>query len=430
MEVRQDEFVFPQEVVEGIASVSPYLYSMSEATEHDVLVAAVAGDVPVEGHPLHSDIFLCRTVPTFLSIVLRCKGDEKASEEVNLFLHHLMDMFIYYLRFGHSSDAVLSAILAMLKDMFDERRPFYSNVRRNQMAWQFLLTAAEVNKCCATMQSGVCAYVQEHRQPGDELIVYNVNYFGPRGFQVLLDSIQKAQLTSTLICETVDLFWVLHGVVTPSFRGTYVTRLRDIAFGFYLGLSEQMLRPLEKKEVEGVVERLEELETRRRRHLQSYTKPYEDFCLAFALKCFRCALLPKRLQGITHIDEAITAARTRKEHELYLVRQGGRDAQRSKRSAGITTQELATWINENRVLEDIYESDAHPELVKRSREMLVFLAREHMLSTRLMDVIWTKGISYRPLSILTVFVARWTIFLTFANEIYLRSAVLVHSAIV
>ena len=68
-------------------------------------------------------------------------------------------------------------------------------------------------------------------------------------------------------------------------------------------LSEEELKLVRKEDVEETLKNLEQL---MKAHLgaAAYEKS-ESFFLSFALKCYRCANLEKRLHGLAYIEEAI-----------------------------------------------------------------------------------------------------------------------------
>jgi hypothetical protein len=95
----------------------------------------------------------------------------------------------------------------------------------------------------------------------------------------------------------------------------------------------------------------------------------EKFNMEIALKRFRCGNVERQLNGLTALMDAIPRSR--------------------KYNAGwLQVGTYLEWCSKNQVLEDCYGKNSHPELMKRSVDLLKFLAEQNKLDKAHIDLIW------------------------------------------
>ncbi len=122
-------------------------------------------------------------------------------------------------------------------------------------------------------------------------------------------------LPSLYICV---LYYIqLSDILTIPVRELFIPDLQRTVFDFLLNLTEVELRPLEKNDFEEIVRYFQIILERVPSLDKVVHECIEKFCLAFALKCFKSALLPKRLNGLSYIEEMIEAAQNR-DHYPYM----------------------------------------------------------------------------------------------------------------
>ena len=64
----------------------------------------------------------------------------------------------------------------------------------------------------------------------------------------------------------------------------------------------------------------------------------------------------------------------------------------SKKSRNETNKiELADWFVENKIIEHLFGPNLHVEVIKRSQDIMNFLAFSNRLTDKHLDVIWTSA---------------------------------------
>ena len=328
---------------------------------------------PHAGHPLHSSTFLTSSLIRFATCILGYQCTETDLPIGNDALVGMVQVAKYYVLFPHPDPTVFPALIKLLREIFNEKKHFYSTSHPSQDCWALIQDITKKNMKFAQVDIPLFHYLRYH-----ELFFYNGNIFGLDGF---LGIIARLGVPFTLQLEIVQLFQTFCNAYTHHSRKALVIPLRDAIFETLLNMSEEDLRPINNTEIERVISSLEDLELVNRR---VHTKPYETFVLDFSLKCLRCSILPKRLHGIDSIDQIAQTSQQQEQLRQY------HDARYVVESC-ITPAELAAWIVSNRILEIIYGKKTHEELVRRSKDILVLLARENALSDELMDLVWDRG---------------------------------------
>ncbi|ELR25257.1 uncharacterized protein ACA1_290210 [Acanthamoeba castellanii str. Neff] len=178
----------------------------------------------------------------------------------------------------------------------------------------------------------------------------------------------------------------------PSLQKAFLPQL-EVIFTIMLGLGDEELRTVKKEDVEEIV-----------RHFEAILKEYaytetweksERFCLAFALKCFRSTNLEKRLHGLSYIEEAISMTQRRKYQQwddgMSYTGYTNPTYRAPQVARWMDSKYLLAWIQENQIIERLFQSklsDMHPELIKRSKNLLKFMASEKFLNQGHLDMMW------------------------------------------
>jgi len=120
----------------------------------------------------------------------------------------------------------------------------------------------------------------------------------------------------------------------------------------------------------------------------------ESFLLFFALKCYKCSNLEKRMHGLSYIEEAIQMV-TRKKNTM-----GWDHSYESSTAGTMRVYSVAKWLEPNHIIDFLQQNqiltsvfqgkiaDMHPELVRRSKVILKFLADNRVLTTEHIDMLW------------------------------------------
>jgi hypothetical protein len=86
---------------------------------------------------------------------------------------------------------------------------------------------------------------------------------------------------------------------------------QEAVFHLLLNLKDNELRPLEKMDFEEIVRFMQLVLEKVPSYDNRVAEVMESFCLDFALKCFRCSLLEKRINGLAYIEDVLEQAENR-----------------------------------------------------------------------------------------------------------------------
>ena len=120
-------------------------------------------------------------------------------------------------------------------------------------------------------------------------------------------------------------------------------------------------------------------------------KIVETHEMMFSLRLIKCPYLEKRLKGISDIKnliERIEMGASGMAEGLAGVRFISIPRESNKRATWITAEYLADWIQKNKLLSEILNSDAHSEIIKRSSSILMFLAKQNALKAEDLELLW------------------------------------------
>lgn len=170
----------------------------------------------------------------------------------------------------------------------------------------------------------------------------------------------------------------------------------DNVFETMLGLSDDELRPVLKEDVEEIVREMENLFRDYVPH-DEVPKRCEKFCLDFALKCFQSSNLQKRMNGLSYIEECIDMVRNRRhqaawEDGMYHVSSHPSYMTRLSVAKWMDAKILLSWLRDHRILESLFvpgKFDLHGELIRRSKNILQFIAQEKYLTDSDLDMMWS-----------------------------------------
>ena len=104
----------------------------------------------------------------------------------------------------------------------------------------------------------------------------------------------------------------------------------------------------------------------------------ETMNLHVALRMIQAQVLATRIDGIQQLD-------------AYVVRASGSNAAQfaaNQQSSILTPAYLASWLEDNRVVESLLGRDSHEQIVKRSPSILKFLATQHKLQSRHLELLY------------------------------------------
>ena len=371
-ELGSEDVQIPDELLENFSTVFTFLEEIVRVIHQNTLVGCMQAQAPHKHHPMHNSTFLCSSLPKFVLWILKARLVEHDLDIANQFLSQVIILISYYLNYLHPQETVTVGLLRLLSSILDNSQVYYKYAMRYQEKWEVLQIIAKNNR--NSNSAAISSSVRDANYQFNELFVSTVTHFTNfNGLHGLLNVHRTLPLDLALLGEIISVYQKFTPALSKASRMEFLVPLRNDTFKVLLGLNEEQLRPLQNHEIDRYVEGIHELEFRKDMgHIMP--EAYADFNLAFALKCFRSSLLPKRIHGLTCIDQ--------------VLRRNG------------SSQQLVEWLNKHEILLDLFGRDTHPELIRRSKDTLVFLAKENGLNSELLDLIWSKGLCFFFLSLL------------------------------
>jgi hypothetical protein len=58
----------------------------------------------------------------------------------------------------------------------------------------------------------------------------------------------------------------------------------------------------------------------------------------------------------------------------------------------LTLRFMIKWLNEFKIIEELFALNPHTELIKRSSKILIFLAKKKALTNEYIDIIWNATV--------------------------------------
>ncbi|CAG9332998.1 unnamed protein product [Blepharisma stoltei] len=224
---------------------------------------------------------------------------------------------------------------------------------------------------------------------------YNLNFFGIHGgFNKVLSYI-TSDPHPPIDHMHIFLVWFLnlrefldHDVWKKHAKLFYKATIKAV-----MSLNDEEFRSAPKQDIQTLVSHLETLLEK------LYTESkigriLENFELDLSMKCLKGINLEKRIHGITEISLKISQAKHKDEDDKrlskggYIYKSDYHDTAR-----WLTTQRLLQWIDNHNLFELIFGPSSHPQLVKRSADIIRFLYSNSRFSRDHIDLIWNSASS-------------------------------------
>ena len=117
------------------------------------------------------------------------------------------------------------------------------------------------------------------------------------------------------------------------------------------------------------------------------SKIVETHEMLLSRKFIQSPYLEKRLQGVGDIRKLIEKTEPASTSQRHIVQ-----ASLQQSNLWFTGDYLAKWIISNKILEVIFNENVHSELVKKSKNILIFLARKDMVTAEIIELVWKSQI--------------------------------------
>ena len=113
----------------------------------------------------------------------------------------------------------------------------------------------------------------------------------------------------------------------------------------------------------------------------------ENAELSLDLRFLTCAFLEKRLRGITRIKEFAEKIDGYEQSSKYMS-QVGNGHSPSKQAKHISAKTLIEWMSQNKIFEFIFGDSIHIELIKRTHDILKFIANHGTIPLNILQIVW------------------------------------------
>eukprot|EP01119_Soliformovum_irregulare_P004626 TRINITY_DN1568_c0_g1_i1.p1 TRINITY_DN1568_c0_g1~~TRINITY_DN1568_c0_g1_i1.p1 ORF type:complete len:2028 (+),score=618.17 TRINITY_DN1568_c0_g1_i1:116-6085(+) len=235
-----------------------------------------------------------------------------------------------------------------------------------------------------------CMYAKSDQE--NQVLIDVINVFGEEsGFDVILHTLSLPDVSIRVMNKCIRPVWETMDLLRAEFIIEWVPEVLNHVMARMLNLTDQQLKETPRKAINKAFNynthllawltyRLHENEIE-----DVYDEKWEKFRLEFALKCFRSQTLEKRLNAVSDIGELVSAAHL-KDHST-----GKRD-QDHPVTKYLTYGMVTHWILDNKIIEQIFGTHLHPELVKRSDKLLYAIRHHKALTQDMLELIWNSSL--------------------------------------
>jgi len=192
-----------------------------------------------------------------------------------------------------------------------------------------------------------------------------VESFCLKGISYLVDILEHSK-NITLYQSALAFGDSIKDAVNPTLE--LLPPIQETIFTNMLRFDEDEIKAVTKRDIDKIVTDVNLMLSTYK--TESVLLRTDKFTLQFALKCFGSNLLEKRLHGLLHIEDIMSAGRNYDtSHEQVL--------------------KLVEWVHNNRIIESVFDrKTTHDQLVKQSRYTLFFLVENNGLLLEQLALIW------------------------------------------
>eukprot|EP01119_Soliformovum_irregulare_P016659 TRINITY_DN4860_c0_g1_i1.p1 TRINITY_DN4860_c0_g1~~TRINITY_DN4860_c0_g1_i1.p1 ORF type:complete len:2591 (-),score=801.00 TRINITY_DN4860_c0_g1_i1:32-7804(-) len=327
----------------------------------------------------HRIFILTNALPKITKVLMKKKFiDDEVCNEVHQFTKVIVDVIIRNMSAGYIE---LYQALVMIMD------------NDNHFYLQKMIELPEDD------EEEIYAITPVSNRWASHFLVEIINYFGRKGgfdamFAYLGNPEPRAPIPHMAVLIEVLQKIQSNGYFPSSKLDLYINELRAVIMPRFTNLSPAELKALKKEDFDTLIKHTTKF-------LDSALTPYqwgeviEKLQLSVALQCFQSSLLNKRIYGIQAINDTINMVRhTHREHHETDTIMGTTISTPTygptlpKETKWVDADFLVAWLQKNKVLEQIFGTSTHPEILKRSNDILGFMAKHNALSSENIDRIW------------------------------------------
>ena len=175
---------------------------------------------------------------------------------------------------------------------------------------------------------------------------------------------------------------------------TFAIDLKEAVFDRILGYGTEEFKATTKASLVSVVEHLSAIlmDVMPSEQVGEVT---ERFQLDVSLKCLGSPSLEKRLQGLQVINSLIEMAARKETTRSFQSTYGPSGYSypstvhtRMPTTKWLSSSALLSWIQENKIVDELFGEKMHQELLKRSNDLFRFITSNGKLTTEHLDALW------------------------------------------
>lgn len=189
--------------------------------------------------------------------------------------------------------------------------------------------------------------------------------------------------------SVVLLLTKIRDFLLKDYHQSYAEMLQDIVINRLGNLSEDDIRLEERNITHDIILGLENF-----CHVDDSDEVYGtgdlfSLKLSVALQFLKSRYLEKKITGLTDIKSYLTTQHKFSD-DLHpkLLSDDNSDASVEE----IGQQNMLQWVQRNKLIDYLFGDNSHPELMKRSKEIIYFLAVEGKLTAKDVDMIWESQV--------------------------------------
>ena len=205
----------------------------------------------------------------------------------------------------------------------------------------------------------------------NKFLIRNLNRFGVLGlFEFAINALKDQENTMPFecFCGLMDFLGKIYAFYHKQFAKSFIQRVIDAASAYLLTATELQVRSFSKEKIDGLIVHFENL-YKRIITIEQKNEYNDQFCLAFANKCFQSQYLDRRIQGLKMIVELAKGCKY-------------------PQTRTIRSNVMSHWVREHEILEGIFGPQSHAQLIQRSGEIIHLLLTENAFEIRILQMIW------------------------------------------
>lgn len=222
---------------------------------------------------------------------------------------------------------------------------------------------------------------------------YNLNWFGIHGgFDKMIEYVgSEPHPTIEQMNQVLYIILTIREFLIPAVWKDIVKDLQEATVTSMLNITDEELRISQKQDIKHMMSYLESL-LEKTYDETSVGEILENFELGLAYKCLVSPYLEKRINGLSEIINKISQAKMKDYNEQkysssFIYKSSG------ECSKWLTSSYLLEWVDKKDIIGVLFGSSSHPELIKRSHELIRFLYTNNRFSRDNIDLIWANAAS-------------------------------------